>query len=101
MNGLSSKASVEAEGMVAWNFIDEYGVTQRVKVRAFYVPSSGIRFFSPQYYFKATKLGNHGSFYSNTDGCIITFGNKATLTFHYSKDTGLHIAHSIQQQKMG
>ena len=95
MNGLSSKASVSAEGMVAWYFLDDYGSTQRVKVRAFYVYSSGVRLFSPQDYFKTTKSGNHGSFYSNADGCIFTFGNKATLTFGYSKDTGLPIAQSI------
>ena len=68
MNGLSSKASVEAEEMVAWHFLDDYGVTQRVKVRAFYVPSRCVRLFSPQDYFKTTKSGNHGSFYSNADG---------------------------------
>ena len=88
MNGLSSKENVEAEGMVAWHFLDDYGVTQRVKVRAFYVPSSGVRLFSPQDYFKTTKSGTHGSFYTNVYGCIFTFGNKATLTFDYSKDKG-------------
>ena len=73
MNGLTSKASVEAEGMVAWNFLDDYGVTQRVKVRAFYVPSSGVRLFSPQDYFKTTKSGSHGSFHTDVKWMCIYF----------------------------
>ena len=37
MNGLSSVTSGEGEGIVKWNFLDDYGVSQRIKVRVFYV----------------------------------------------------------------
>ena len=54
MNGLSSVTSVEGGEMVEWNFLDDYGISQIIKVRAFYVPVSRFRIFSPQDYFNNT-----------------------------------------------
>ena len=51
MRGLGATATVTGEGYVEWNFRDDYGVKQTLKVKALLVPSSRVRLFIPQDYF--------------------------------------------------
>ena len=96
MNGLSSVTSVEGEGMVEWNFLNYYGISQIIKVRTFNVPASRVRLFSPQEYFKTTQAG---SFTLNADVYNFQFDNKSTLTFNYSVDTGLPVAQATKPER--
>ena len=89
ITGLSSTVQVEGEGTVLWSFYDDYGVIQHIKVKAYFIPSSPVRLFSPQHYFKQEKSG---SFKIDTDGCVFTFASHKTLTFIYSKESHLPIA---------
>ena len=52
MNGILSFASVEGEVEVLWDFVDDYGVAQQVRFKAFLVPASKVRLFIPQEYFQ-------------------------------------------------
>ena len=83
MIGLSSTAQVEGEGMVNWSFYDDYGVIQHVKVQAYYIPSSTVRLFSPQHYFKQEKGGN---FRMDNEGCVFTFASGKTLTLSMQRN---------------
>ena len=47
MNDLGATAKVVGEGTVMWCFKDDYGVTKRVKVKAYHIPVSKVIQFSP------------------------------------------------------
>ena len=51
MNGLGAKVNITGEGTIVWEFRDDYGVIKRIKVKAYLVPASKVRMFSPQAYF--------------------------------------------------
>ena len=51
MNGISASAPVEGKGEVSWDFVDDYGVTQQTRIKAFLVPASKVGVFSPHAYF--------------------------------------------------
>ncbi len=55
MNGLGAKANITGEGTVIWKFRDDYGVTKSVQVKAYLVPASKVRLFSPQAYFQSER----------------------------------------------
>ena len=57
MAGLGTPAQIDEEGIVSWKVKDDYGVTQVIKIKAYYIPSSSIRLFSPQSYFIQEKGG--------------------------------------------
>ena len=80
-----------------WSFYDDYGVIQHIKVKAYYIPSSPVRLFSPQHYFKKEK---GGSFMIDRDGCVFTFSSKKTLSFTYSKDSCLPIALATKRSEV-
>ena len=83
ITGLSSTVEVEGEGAVLWSFYDDYGVIQHIKVKAYYIPSSPVRLFSPQHYFKQEK---GGSFKINGYGYVFTFASNKRISFTYSKE---------------
>ena len=65
ITGLSSHFKVEGEGTVLRSFYDDYGVLQRVQIKVYYIPTSNVRLFSPQSYFRQV---NGGSFMLNAKG---------------------------------
>ena len=67
MAGLSFTSKVEGKDIVEWSFYDDYGVIKNIILKAHYIPSSTVRFFSSQHYFQQEKGGN---FKINADGCI-------------------------------
>ena len=86
MKGLGATDIATGEGIIKWNFRDEYGVEQTVAVKALLVPSSQVRLFSPQSFFKQ---GQGETFLMNVNGTIFTFPNGSTLSFKYSSNTKL------------
>ena len=58
MNGLGAKVNITGEGTIVWKFRDDYGVTKRIKVKAYLVPASKVRLFSPQAYFQSERGGS-------------------------------------------
>ena len=57
MNILGFEASIKGEGMVIWKFRENYGVTKRIQMKAYFVPASIVRLFSPQAYFQSKRGG--------------------------------------------
>ena len=51
MTGLNSTAEVEGEGVVEWMFRDDYGISQTIQTKSFFIPYSKVRLFSPYSYF--------------------------------------------------
>ena len=43
---------VIGEGIIVWRFRDEFGVEQNIQIKTYTVPSSKVRLFSPQQYFR-------------------------------------------------
>ena len=75
--------------MVTWKFRDEYGIAQMVCVKAYYVPTSNVQLFSPQYYFAKEK---QGSFLLISQGCIFNFASRGQLSFGYENRSSLTVA---------
>ena len=75
-----------------WNFYDDYGVLQRVQVKSYYIPTSNVRLFSPQSYFRQE---NGGSFILNTKDCVFTFVTGENLAFEYSLCSKIPIAKAV------
>ena len=88
MTGLGANTEVKEEGIVVWNFIDDYGIKQSVPVKEYLVPTSKVRLFSTHDYFK--KEGK-GSFTMNSEGCKFPFISGRSLTFTYDESTHLPI----------
>ena len=82
INSISSSASVEGEGEVLWNFVDDYGVTQQVRVNAFLVLASKVRLFSPQAHLQQYQAG---SFTLTANGCIFTLSSGSDLFWIHTK----------------
>ena len=97
ITGLSSTVEVEGEGTCVWSFYDDYGVIQHIKIKAYYIPSSPVRLFSPQHYFKQEK---GGSFKIDGDGYVFTFASEKALTFNYSKDSYFPIALATKRNEI-
>ena len=67
---LGATVKVKDEVTVQWGFKDDYGTSQVVQVKAYYIPTSTVRFFSPQSYVIQEK----GDGYKLTeDGSVFTF----------------------------
>ena len=79
------------EGTVRWTFRDDYGCAQNIRVKAYHVPTSNVRLFSPQSYFAHEQKG---SFHMTMDGATFTFGSGSTLTFKYSSKDYLPTAYA-------
>ena len=77
-NGLGGTAKVLGEGGFMWNLKDDYGVTQRVKVKAYHIPARKVRVFSPQSYFQQEKKD---LLTMNVDISSSTFASSANLSF--------------------
>ena len=90
MIGLGASATVEGEGVVQWVFKDDYGVDQLIYVRVCYIPSSTVRLFSPQSY--SVREGG-GSFTLTKDGPTFIFASGKSLSFSYTKGSGLPTAY--------
>ena len=81
MQGLGATVQVQGEGKVRWIFKYDYGVSQEVDIKAYYIPTSSVRLFSPQSYFIQESAG---WFSLDKDGSVFTFTSGKTLTFKYS-----------------
>jgi hypothetical protein len=60
-----------------WRIQDQDGV-RHIRNRALYVPTAGVRLFSPQSYFKEN---NGGSLLCQPDGLLLTLHGGCTLSF--------------------
>ena len=89
MQGLGATVQVKGEGKVKWIFKDDYGVSQEVEIKAYYISASIVRLFSPQSYFIQESAGQ---FSLDKDGSIFTFTSEKKLTFTYSSWPRLPIA---------
>ena len=69
MQGLGSGAEMFGKGIIYWDFSDDYGANQLVQVEEYLVPTSTVRLFSLQSYFKENKKS---SFNMNVDGFIFS-----------------------------
>ena len=88
IKGLSTTAALTGEGYLLWMFLDDYGVTQRIELKVYLVPTSSVRLFNPQCYFKQE---GKGSFMFNTEGCVFDFSSGNKLIFKYSSQSSLTI----------
>ena len=70
---------------------------QQVQVEAYYIPSSPVRLFNLQHYFKREKSGR---FQIDRDGCVFTFASQKTLTFNHSKDLHLPTALATKRNEV-
>ena len=80
-----------------WIFYDDCGVLQRVQIKAYYIPTSNVRLFSPQNYFRQV---NGGSFMLNAKGCVFNFVSGKTLIFEYSSGSLLPIANTVRKPEL-
>ena len=80
MNGLGATVNIVGIGVIGWTFRDDYGVMMKVFVKAYHIPESKIRLFSPQQYFEQ-EVG--GSFMMNGEGSKFTFHNGGISSFQY------------------
>ena len=83
MNGLGATVNVVGVGTVGWSFRDDYGVMRRVLVKAYLVPASKVRIFSPQQYFKRAR---GGAFTMYADESTFTFKGGG-LSFKYDNSS--------------
>ena len=82
MHGISDSVKVQGMGWVEWRIRDVFGQVALVRTRAYYVPSSHIRLFSPQSYFELYEKG-HGTF---DHKCVtLTTVDDIELTFPYAQ----------------
>jgi len=90
MNGLGATANVVGEWTILWSFRDDFGVIQKVRVKAYHIPASKVRLFSPQFYFQQE---GGGTFSMNVEGSIFPFARGGVFSFEYSGSM-LPIAHA-------
>ena len=70
INGLSASIKVVVGGKMIWSFRDDYGVSQKFKMWAFLIPTSTVRLFGLQEYFKQE---GKELFLLSATGCIFEF----------------------------
>ena len=78
MNGLGATVRVVGVGTVGWRFRDDYRVMMKVLVKAYLVPASKVRLFSPQQYFKQT---GGGTFTMDAKGSTFIFKGGGISSF--------------------
>ena len=88
MKGLPGSVKIQWYSLVKRSTKDKYGVTQHLQVNAYYIPSSSVRLFSPQDYFKHEGTG---SFKMDTNGCTFKFATGHEISFKYSANSVLFI----------
>ena len=81
MNGLGATANITGEGTFLWKFRDDFRINKSIKVKAYLVPASKVRLFSPQFYFRSE---GGGEFTMNMKRSTFRFANGGTLSFEYS-----------------
>ncbi len=86
LQGLSSTIKCEGMGWVDWTIRDLYGVTRRLRTRAYYVPDAQIRLFSPQKYFQEHKAGSLLLTWQNS---LLTLCDGTQMTFPYNSGNSL------------
>ena len=82
INGINSSAVVKGEGWIEWTIRDKHNNVCLVRTRAYYVPSSRVRLFSPQAYCKLHGPGPHG--YFDFEKLEFTVANGTKMTFPYT-----------------
>ena len=91
IQGLGTTVQVQGEEKVRCIFKDDYGLSQEVYIKAYYIPTSSVRLFSPQSY---SIQEQSGGFSLDKDGSIFTFTSGKTLTFKYSNKSRFQIANA-------
>ena len=81
MHGLNDSVQVKGVGWVEWTVRDAFGQAAIIRTRAYYVPSSNIRLFSPQSYFG---LHERGHAYLDHRKLIFTTADDRELEFPYN-----------------
>jgi len=86
LTGISGKATMEGIGTVEWTIYDLFGTTRTIRTKACYVPSAGIRLFSPQAYFQEH---GEGKYMMTQDRSILTLADGTDLEFPYNQASNL------------
>jgi hypothetical protein len=68
LRSLDGSINVSGSGFIEWRIQDQHGVIKTIRTRALYVPTAGVRLFSPQSYFKEN---NDGSLLCEPDGLLL------------------------------
>ena len=86
LNSLDGKIQVHGIGNVEWLIEDMNGTVRVLRTQALYVPSAGVRLFSPQSYFKENLAG---SLLCTHDKCALTLPDGDRLEFPYQPGSKL------------
>ena len=87
IRGITSSSKIAGVGYVEWTIKDVFGHVCLIRTRAYHVPDSHIRLFSPQTYCKDYGKGPHG--YFDHEKLEFTTAEGAKLTFPYTQDGNL------------
>ena len=99
MQGINNSIAVKGVGWVEWTIRDVFGNTCVVRTRAYYVPESHMRLFSPQKYCKENGRGPYGYFdyekleFTTVEGVKLTFpwSSDGNLPIMYLDNSALHV----------
>jgi hypothetical protein len=85
LQSLDGSIDVSGSGIIEWQIQDQDGILKIIRHRALYVPTAGVRLFSPQTYFKEH---NGGSLECQQKGLILTLHDGSRLTFPWQPPSG-------------
>ena len=86
LQGHSNTTEIAGVGVVEWVVRDLWGVTKKIRTRAYYVPKATIHLCSPQVWFCES---TRGSLLLNHQETKLNFPDGSTWTFHYNKRNNL------------
>jgi Reverse transcriptase (RNA-dependent DNA polymerase) len=84
LHGLADEFKVSGVGMVQWWIRDDKGKQLKIVTRAYFVPGSSVRLFSPQVFFR--QPGITGSFVVDARGCQCTLKTDTVSTITFNMD---------------
>jgi hypothetical protein len=86
LNRLNATIKVIGHGTAEWKLQDSFGMVWLVNTKAFYVPDTIMRLFSPQaYFFKNKRV----SLFLNNERTTLTLGCGTALQFPYNEGSSL------------
>jgi hypothetical protein len=87
LQGINTRTKVAGAGIVSWSVRDDIGIIRTIKTRAFFIPDSAVRLFSPQAYFQQPEIkGGEGLMHVDSLTCYFIFpwtNRKGRLTFRF------------------
>ena len=88
LNSLDGKISVHGTGQVEWVIQDQNDVKRIVRTTALFIPSAGVRLFSPQSFFMENEAG---SLTCTHDLCVLEVPDGTKLEFPWQPKSNLPI----------